>query len=129
MTMSDARKALEGATPPPPVRQTRGEPELGQVLGAVFGVGGDEVMVTVVTDRPEGARVCLITSWDNDDETAASVVLDAHGVAQLVALLEVFSVNDEHACEAHLLIDCEECAAVLEEDQAVPGAYWDGPAE
>jgi hypothetical protein len=114
MTTSESRAALEGATPPPAPAKSRREPELGESLGAVNGVGSDQVYVTVVTDPAGDARVCLMTSWDNDAETASSVVLDAQGVESLIDLLSAYRPYVGNVCVAHLIIDCEECAGELE---------------
>jgi len=110
MSMSEARAALEGATPPPAPPGIRGPAKADQDLGVVAGVGGDEVIVVASTDRREDARVCLITSWDAEAELAATVVLTQRGVDQLVDLLEAFSAHEPGACVEHLIIDCEECA-------------------
>jgi hypothetical protein len=113
MSLSDARAALEGNTPPPAPRLSRDKPDLGESVGAVTGVRSDQVYVTVVTDRDGDARVCLVTSWDADAEVAATVALDASGVEALVDMLSAYRPYVGNVCAEHLLVDCEDCELEL----------------
>lgn len=115
MKRSESRAALEGVTPPPAAPKPRVEPDLGESLGAVAGVVGDQVFITIVAGRVEGVRGCLMTSWDNDAETASSVMLDAQGVESLIDLLSAYRPYVGNVCVDHLLVDCEECAGELED--------------
>jgi hypothetical protein len=115
MTMSDARKALEGATPPPAPPKKRPEPHFDDSVGAVTGVNGDGVYVTVGTAAAGPGRVCMLTSWDNDAETAATVALERPAVEALIDMLRSYRPYVGKVCEAHNLIDCEDCAAELED--------------
>lgn len=96
--MSDARKALEEHTPPTPRRHRQEDViwkqlELGEALGGVAGLAGDEVLVRGGIDGREGVPVCFLTSWDADNDVVATVAFNAQGVAALVALLTAFSVD------------------------------------